>query len=334
MPSIPLPFIVTAVLLVLLARMLGAQRKQPLFLVFVALCALQTGLVGLRWSLDLSWVKFVQPVSAACLPPLAFAAFDGLRGRKVSARILFWPVSVVVLWFVLPVAIDAVLITEFVVFGLLIQRLKLPDTALSQIRIGDEWTVGRARYGVAILLILSALVDTIVALDLAGRAGTTAAPAIAAMMGLILVALAAALFGRAGETIVDSDVAPPPDKTQADSTPPPEEADQDILALVETALEAGLYRDHDLTLQRIARRTGITARKISHAVNRGHGTTVTDLVNGYRVREAMRLLRDSDLPVTQVMLDAGFQTKSNFNRAFRATAGQTPTAYRRSESAG
>lgn len=126
---------------------------------------------------------------------------------------------------------------------------------------------------------------------------------------------------------------PPPDKAQADS-PPPAEVDQDILALVEAALEAGLYRDHDLTLQRIARRTGITARKISHAVNRGHGTTVTDLVNGYRVREAMRLLRDSDLPVTQVMLDAGFQTRSNFNRAFRATTGQTPTAYRRSESAG
>jgi AraC-like DNA-binding protein len=30
------------------------------------------------------------------------------------------------------------------------------------------------------------------------------------------------------------------------------------------------------------------------------------------------------------MLDAGFQTKSNFNRVFKELEGQTPTAFRQS----
>ncbi|WP_180287318.1 helix-turn-helix domain-containing protein [Puniceibacterium antarcticum] len=146
----------------------------------------------------------------------------------------------------------------------------------------------------------------------------------------MLIGLSGALLMRTADTV-------PQEHYQAAQIkepvvfPDPKEA-QAILASVEAALAKGLYRDPDLTLQRLARRTGLTARKISQAVNQARGCSVSDLVNGYRVREAMRLLKESDQTVTQVMLDAGFQTKSNFNRAFRAFAGQTPTVYRRSES--
>ncbi|KAA2312403.1 AraC family transcriptional regulator [Pseudooceanicola sediminis] len=366
MPAIPLPFIVTAVLLVLLLEMLRARQGAPLFALFVAACALQTGVVGLRWSVDPAWVRMVQPVLAACLPPLALAAFNSLRGRKVSLVGGLWPLCILGVSVLRPIAIDPVLILEFALYGLIIMILPLPEDALKRVRLGDEWTVTRARYGVAALLLLSAVVDTVVAVMLAEHAVANAAPAIAAMMGIMLVGLAAVLLRRTVATLPDTEAGgaaradarrayarradagptgrPAGGRALADAgqaeareaeAPRNEELDREsaqrVLLQVEAALAGGLYRDHDLTLQRIARRTGITARKISYAVNRFRGCTVTDLVNGYRVREAMRLLRESDLPVTEVMLDAGFQTKSNFNRAFRAVAGRTPSAYRQSE---
>ncbi len=52
-------------------------------------------------------------------------------------------------------------------------------------------------------------------------------------------------------------------------------------------------------------------------------------MNEYRIAEARRLLRETDLAVTQVMLEAGFQTKSNFNREFLRATGKTPSDFRR-----
>ena len=45
---------------------------------------------------------------------------------------------------------------------------------------------------------------------------------------------------------------------------------------------------------------------------------------------AKRLLASSDLPVTAILFDVGFQTKSNFNREFLRVTGMTPSDYRRS----
>jgi len=329
MVAIPLPFIVAGVLVFVLIRMMQRQTKEKWFLLFVGTCAGQSTLVGLRWSVDPEWVRFLQPVLAACLPPIAWAAFELLRGRKASPVHGLWPFAIMVLWRLLPSAIDPLLIVEFVFYALLILHLRFPDGWLTHVRIGDEWAVSYVQNGVAALLMLSALVDAVVAYNLARGHGAFAAPAIAAMMGVVLVGLAGALLARAGGTLPDE--AGEPALPQPE-TPPETEEDKTILATVEAALAQGLYRDYDLTLQRLSRRTRIPARKISQAVNRVQGCTLTDLVNSYRIREAMRLLGQSDLSITQVMLEAGFQTKSNFNRAFKEIAGQTPSGYRRSES--
>ena len=89
------------------------------------------------------------------------------------------------------------------------------------------------------------------------------------------------------------------------------------------------YRDPDLTLDRLARRLGLPARRLSAAVNRRLDRNVSQLVNDHRVAEACRLLSTTDDPVTRIMFDAGFQTKSNFNREFRRVTGTTPSAWRR-----
>jgi AraC-like DNA-binding protein len=74
----------------------------------------------------------------------------------------------------------------------------------------------------------------------------------------------------------------------------------------------------------------VPARQISAALNRIHGRNVSQVVNEYRVAEARRRLALTREPVTTVMLESGFGTKSNFNREFLRVTGMSPSAYRRS----
>ncbi|KLU09884.1 AraC family transcriptional regulator [Kocuria sp. SM24M-10] len=48
-----------------------------------------------------------------------------------------------------------------------------------------------------------------------------------------------------------------------------------------------------------------------------------------RLTEACRLLRGTDLPVSDICYRVGFTNLSNINRHFRATTGTTPSRYRR-----
>ncbi len=91
-----------------------------------------------------------------------------------------------------------------------------------------------------------------------------------------------------------------------------------------------LYKDPSLTLARLGKRLGCPARAVSNAVNRKTGENVSRFINRYRVEYAADLLRVSELPVTEVMLDAGFLSKSSFNTEFRRITGKTPSEFRRS----
>lgn len=91
-----------------------------------------------------------------------------------------------------------------------------------------------------------------------------------------------------------------------------------------------LYRDPDLTLERLARRVGIPARQISGALNRIYGRNVSQIVNEYRVADAKLRLETTLDQITSIMLDVGFGTKSNFNREFLRVTGTTPSRYRSS----
>lgn len=94
--------------------------------------------------------------------------------------------------------------------------------------------------------------------------------------------------------------------------------------------EQHVFSDPDLTLNRLARKLGIPARKISVAVNKTHNENISKVINSYRIEHAKTLLKQSDGTITDIFLNSGFQTKSNFNREFLRITGQTPSEYRSS----
>ena len=78
---IPLPFVVALLLVVMFIvffRSGDDVRTYRVFLALIALCAVQSVLVGLRWGYGVSLVRYVLPVLAACVPPLVYIAFRGL----------------------------------------------------------------------------------------------------------------------------------------------------------------------------------------------------------------------------------------------------------------
>jgi AraC-like DNA-binding protein len=90
--------------------------------------------------------------------------------------------------------------------------------------------------------------------------------------------------------------------------------------------------DSDLTLQQLADRLGVSPHNLSEVINGHLGTSFHDFVNGYRVEEAKRRLRDHELAhqtILAVALESGFRSKSTFNKIFKRFTGTTPSQYRR-----
>jgi len=89
-----------------------------------------------------------------------------------------------------------------------------------------------------------------------------------------------------------------------------------------------LYRDPELSLDRLARKMMVPTRRISLAVNRVKGINVSQYVNEFRIGDACRRLGETDESIMQIMFEVGFLTKSNFNREFLRVTGKSPSAWR------
>jgi AraC-like DNA-binding protein len=73
-------------------------------------------------------------------------------------------------------------------------------------------------------------------------------------------------------------------------------------------------------------------RTVSEIVNDQYETSVSRWINGWRVAEAQRLIRAApERPLVELMLDCGFQTRSNFNKAFKDITAETPSEWRKRE---
>ena len=58
--------------------------------------------------------------------------------------------------------------------------------------------------------------------------------------------------------------------------------------------------------------------------------TYLDFLNEYRIGQACRLLMETDMAVSEVCYESGFNNLSKFNRKFKAVTGVTPKAYAKS----
>lgn len=212
---------------------------------------------------------------------------------------------------------------------------------LAATRLSDAAKARKATLIAGLVLTSSGAVDLLIAGDFNFYKGAHAAliVGIANVVTLPLIAYAVAIVGKsvsAPEALEPVQDSPTDVATASIQLEPPDVSTPDdarIVEAIDTMMrKKQLFRDPDLTLNRLARRAGIPSRQISKAINRAFGRSVSQVVNEYRIEEAKRLLALSDLPVTTIIFEAGFQTKSNFNREFLRVTGMSPSDYRRSNS--
>jgi AraC-like DNA-binding protein len=333
---IPLPFVIAILLLVLFAvvakgsdqaSLKEAPRNGP-FLALILMSAFQSFLGGLRWGYGVTEIINIAPIGAAIVPPLAYLGVCKLTRKTValsSRRLLFHALPAVVMALLVVVwrsAIDVVLPLIFIGYAVAILLLMRSGTdSLRTTSFESAPRVFRALVFTALALLLSAALDIFVALDFAWTAGRHAVLMITVgnLAALIILSIAGAVAskGRSFPEVAE----PAPQFETAE--------DKDTIAAIQSLLETKrVYRDPDLNLDRLARKAGIPARQISAAINRTTGKNVSQYVNEFRVAEACGLLEDTKRPVTDIMFEVGFQTKSNFNREFRRVTDMTPLEWR------
>lgn len=89
-----------------------------------------------------------------------------------------------------------------------------------------------------------------------------------------------------------------------------------------------LHLDSELSLEKLSRKAGMNRSRVSAAINAQSELSFSTLINQLRVERAKRLLSKTELTVIEVAFDAGFSSKSTFNRVFKDITGETPLAWR------
>ncbi len=337
MISLPLPFVVVLFLAFYLLRLL--LEGKPLtatrlaFIGLVATCIVHGIGTGLVWSYDQAWLRPALPIVASLLPVITWVAFRLMaQGQK---RLPLWqillrliPTAIIIpLSFTGSLLIDPIIILTFLFHGIELLRMGLsgPD-AFKQAQLHHSPSAARAAKGAGALLILNTLVDISIIVDFQLYQGAHILSILSVISLVILVLLAlVAATGTAAATEEENEEERAPTAPTNEAT----ESHQEIATQVDQLLkDSKIYTDPNLTLVKIARKAGIPSRDISNAINRLHGMNVSQYVNGFRLNEACRLLETTDDSITNIHLDSGFQTKSNFNREFKRQFDCSPTQWR------
>jgi AraC-like DNA-binding protein len=110
-------------------------------------------------------------------------------------------------------------------------------------------------------------------------------------------------------------------------------AERTLLTKLAAFMDAGGWRREGLSIGTVARDLGAQEHRLRRLINtRLRHRNFADFVNGYRIEAAKARLADpaqADANIASMAFDLGFGSLSPFNRAFRASTGATPTAWRR-----
>lgn len=332
---VPLPFVVAFLLLILLVQMIrrnDGNAPNPFFTALIAVYVLQSLVIGTRWGYGIIQLLPYQAILAAIIPSLAWLSFEGLRdGRSPLKRpllLLHALPALLILGLIVfrPAPISLALILIFLGYGVALTWLAWAGpNALGSSRLDGVINTYRALQITAFAILASGLIDIVISLDFAETGGVYSGGIVAFgnVLALLILGAAATVAGTSQPSSEEEGA------DAAASVSLPSEEDAQIAASLDTLIQSRtLYRDVDLNLNRLARKMGLSVRQVSTAVNRAKAMSVSQYVNDFRVREACRLLTDTNEPIARIMFDAGFQTKSNFNREFLRVTGMSPKAWR------
>ena len=107
--------------------------------------------------------------------------------------------------------------------------------------------------------------------------------------------------------------------------------DAELFARIEYLMQTeGVYRQNDLTIERLAERLDTNRTYISRAINQQAGKAFSSYVNSYRIDEAVRRLSDvdDDTPLKALAQMLGYNHLQTFYTSFQSAIGMPSSKYR------
>ena len=113
---------------------------------------------------------------------------------------------------------------------------------------------------------------------------------------------------------------------------PKEQAIHYAQLLEELMEKKQLYLNAELSQEELAQHVGIQSRQLSRLIREEFNATFNEFINGYRVKKVTQLMKDEKYQhwsLIALAYEAGFNSKSSFNRIFKKNMGITPSEFLR-----
>jgi len=322
MPTLPIPVFVALILGFACLRLWQDQGRMTVLGLLLGICAAQSLIIVLAQHYLVPGMRWVQPIGASLVPPLAWIAYQTTAVRRATHADLLHalvPLAALAAILVAPAFLDVLLPGAFVTYGAatVLQAWRGAD-AQPQMRLAHDNNPARIWLIIGAALIASALSDVLIIVALImGREDLR--PWIITLFSvgnLLLVGL----FSLSPYLRTD-------DEEKTETPVVTEEPDAELWAHVSDYMARHKpYLDPNLTLAHLARKLRVPAKALSVAINLATGENVSRFVNKARIQDAQSALAQGK-SVTEAMLSSGFNTKSNFNREFLRVAGRNPSEW-------
>ena len=106
---------------------------------------------------------------------------------------------------------------------------------------------------------------------------------------------------------------------------------EDIDRIIEYVEKSKAYLRNDFTLVSLAKETYLNRSRVSIAINEGLDMNFNEFISDYRIKEAQRILKSEEganIKIEVLAKEAGFNSKTTFNRSFKEKTGITPSKYK------
>jgi AraC family transcriptional regulator len=94
-------------------------------------------------------------------------------------------------------------------------------------------------------------------------------------------------------------------------------------------ISENLQRQHAIALDVVAQEVGMSRYHFSRVFKESMGLSPINYIVRQRIERAKKLLAETDLPIADIALQAGFSGQSHFTTFFRKLVGLTPRSFRR-----
>ncbi len=88
------------------------------------------------------------------------------------------------------------------------------------------------------------------------------------------------------------------------------------------------HSGEELSLSKVAKAVNISANHLSEKFKQVTGVKFVDYIAQIRFEKAPDFLLNSNLRISEIAFEVGFQSLSQFNRVFKRLSGKSPSAYR------